>query len=194
MTPWLYFRCPIDAQKQANRLGNAVGLLFTALCHHADEHGSCFPSQEKLADFTGLSKRAIAKAVPRLEISGLIKVTRAAGKRVANQYYLPSVAALATPEANEEPRSLLDGRSSELRSPELDPIRKPKNEKGARKRACGTAFDPLAGALPFDTPRFREAWSDFCDHRQSINHPLTPVAARRILAKRPSVKICGSSD
>jgi hypothetical protein len=55
-----------------------------------------------------------------------------------------------------------------------------KEERGKKK---GANEAPIDAALPFDSEPFRKAWSDFSQHRAQSKHPLTELAASRILAK-----------
>lgn len=50
--------------------------VYLVLRLHADRAGRCFPSQERLADLTGLGLRTVQLAVKTLEKTGLVKVTR----------------------------------------------------------------------------------------------------------------------
>ena len=44
-------------------------------------------------------------------------------------------------------------------------------------------FDPSELVLPFDSPRFLEAWNEFCEHRKTTTPKMTTLAAKKILTK-----------
>jgi len=46
-----------------------------------------------------------------------------------------------------------------------------------------TTFEPMKVELPFDSERFRQSWADYCQHRETIEAPLTDIATTRLLAK-----------
>ncbi|MDX6588111.1 MAG: hypothetical protein QOI31_2584 [Solirubrobacterales bacterium] len=48
-------------------------LVLLAVVEHADVEGQCFPSQKRLALFTGLSERAVRNALRELEERGVIE-------------------------------------------------------------------------------------------------------------------------
>lgn len=65
--------------------------VLVALADFADEAGSCYPGQERLAQMTGLNERTIRRALTRLETLGLIRRERrtdARGHRKSDRYYL----------------------------------------------------------------------------------------------------------
>lgn len=65
--------------------------VLVALADMADEAGSCYPGQEKIAHMTGLSVPTVARALARLESRGLIVRQRrvdAFGHRTSDRYHL----------------------------------------------------------------------------------------------------------
>lgn len=65
--------------------------VLVALADMADEEGSCYPGQERLASMTGLSVPTVARALKRLEALGLVVRARrfgAFGYRTSDRYHL----------------------------------------------------------------------------------------------------------
>lgn len=65
--------------------------VLTALADFADEAGSCYPGQEKLALMSGLSIRSVRRALERLEDQGLLRREHRydhRGYRTSDRYFL----------------------------------------------------------------------------------------------------------
>jgi hypothetical protein len=65
--------------------------VLVALADMADEAGTCFPGQERIANMTGLSVRTVARALVKLERLGLIVRQRRVdqfGHRTSDRYRL----------------------------------------------------------------------------------------------------------
>ena len=88
-------------------------LVALAICrHHNDKTGQCNPSQERLARLTGLTDRAVRKAVSSLRTKGLIE-TRA--KRTLQVRFLCSLCVYRNDVPGKaEPRSGLAENYSEF--------------------------------------------------------------------------------
>jgi hypothetical protein len=72
-------------------LKGSVKPLLVALADYADEAGSCYPGQEKLALMTGLSTRTLRRAIERAERLGLLTRERRFdpfGHRTSDRYFL----------------------------------------------------------------------------------------------------------
>lgn len=55
-------------------------LVLWALCDHKNEStGKCFPSTERICEFTGLSKRSVHRSIKSLESIGLIEAKKRPG-------------------------------------------------------------------------------------------------------------------
>ena len=66
-------------------------LVLLCLANYADEHGSCFPGQKKIAEQCGVCLRTVKDALARLEQAGLLSREhrqRADGTRTSDRYYL----------------------------------------------------------------------------------------------------------
>ena len=73
------------------RVASPMKPVVVALAEFADEEGSCFPGQQRIADMTGLSVRTVARALVKLEALGLISRQRrvdAYGHRTSDRYRL----------------------------------------------------------------------------------------------------------
>lgn len=54
-------------------VGTGKKMILLALANYADEEGSCFPGQEKLARMTGQTERTVRRLLTELEDEGLIR-------------------------------------------------------------------------------------------------------------------------
>jgi DNA-binding MarR family transcriptional regulator len=64
-------------------------LMLQALAHHADQNLECYPSMERLAVMTRLSKRQAIRVIDSLRKKGLISVSEnAGGRHRCNRYRL----------------------------------------------------------------------------------------------------------
>lgn len=73
-------------------------LVLFILSNYADENGSCYPSEKKLAELVGVSDRQIRRCLKYLVNAELIKIETRKG--TSNRYYLSmdtSVQTLRTP-------------------------------------------------------------------------------------------------
>ena len=61
-------------------------LVLFILSNYADENGSCYPSEKKLAELVGVSDRQIRRCLKYLITNGLIKVEPRKG--TSNRYFL----------------------------------------------------------------------------------------------------------
>lgn len=65
--------------------------VLVVLSDMADEAGTCYPGQQKIAEMTGLSVRTVARALVKLEVLGLVERRRrmdAFGHRTSDRYFL----------------------------------------------------------------------------------------------------------
>lgn len=72
-------------------LSSPMKPVLVALADMADEAGTCFPGQERIASMTGLSVRTVARALEKLEALGLIERRRRSdgyGHRTSDRYVL----------------------------------------------------------------------------------------------------------
>lgn len=80
-------------------------------------------------------------------------------------------------------KPLLDGINAEFKEPitTLIPQRKGKERKGKESKKDKGVFDPLKISLPYSSPDFVNAWSDWVNHRNSKRSKLTEEAVKRQL-------------
>ncbi len=63
-------------------------LLLLAIADHADDKGKAYPSLQRLAHKTRLSKRNVQYLLKRLQELGLVQIQRGAGPRGCNLFIL----------------------------------------------------------------------------------------------------------
>nr|WP_284710699.1 helix-turn-helix domain-containing protein [Desulfovibrio aminophilus] len=65
-------------------LTRAAQAVYPVLLRHADDHGVCFPAEDRLAAMSGLTRKGVRAGVLELEMAGLLstkKVTTRNGRR-----------------------------------------------------------------------------------------------------------------
>lgn len=85
--------------------------VLVVLADYADEKHSCFPSQEHIADITGIGKSTLVRAIQTLEKEGLVTRERRArsnGSRTSNRYFLQVGQSPGAGLGQEEPKSRSD--------------------------------------------------------------------------------------
>lgn len=92
LTPRSYAIVPIRAI-QDRSLKRADWAVLTAICFHANTAGYAFPSQERLAELTGLCRQTVNAHVRRLRQFGYLKIVksskearRSGGRFAVNAY------------------------------------------------------------------------------------------------------------
>ncbi|TYS68837.1 helix-turn-helix domain-containing protein [Sutcliffiella horikoshii] len=74
-------------------LGLREYAVLQVIASHADKYGKCFPSQEKLAELCGVSKRTIIRLIDNIcafKVDGkpvLIRETKREGEKITKNYY-----------------------------------------------------------------------------------------------------------
>lgn len=61
-------------------------ITYAVLCKHSGENGHCYPSQQLIANQTGVSDRQVRNYIQELKECGLIEVVRS-GLKKTNRYY-----------------------------------------------------------------------------------------------------------
>ena len=61
-------------------------MVAVIIVAHADRHGVAYPGIDEIARLTGLHRTTVYRAIPHLEVAGILTVTRRKGK--ANRYRL----------------------------------------------------------------------------------------------------------
>lgn len=185
MTPTGYATIPRAVIGRIAKIGPTGFAVYAVLAGHADDTDRCWPSVAAIAQIVGCSEPTVKRALRTLKDHGLISQQR---RRQSVPVYTIQEVSPVTPQCQEVSPVIPRGITSDLQ--EVSPVihgtntkeRTPKNE-GARRTKSRPKFDPLAVELPFDAPRFRSGWADFCEHRRLTKHPLTEAAVKRILAK-----------
>lgn len=152
-------------------------LVLWALANVADDVGECFPSQQRIANDTELSKRSVLRAMKALEDKGLI--TRQArhrktdGTRSSDLIHLainimteshqaePKVTACHTQGDRESPQYKPNGLS--------EPVREPSGQKPQNPRVI------LESILS------KQSAKDIIEHRQKLKKPLGRRAAELLV-------------
>lgn len=89
--------------------------VLLALAWFADDNGKCWPSVEKIATYTQMSRRGVQKCLRNLEESGEVICDRSAGRGNTNLYLIPT---------SEKANTI-----RELRSEKANSVRTTKNDK-----------------------------------------------------------------
>lgn len=78
----------MDAVFDADIEDGLAKYVLLAIAKHADEQGECYPSGERLAKLTGLSRRTVLRKIDWLEKAGYLSIQRRtnAGKKTSNLY------------------------------------------------------------------------------------------------------------
>lgn len=198
-----------EARKWAwpQKLAPMDKLVLLALADLADPF-DCYASKGKLSEMTGISVRRVGDVLGRLQAVGMIKLVTSSrvenGKRMACDWLLMTSAiddAVSSMTPRHQGRSVTD--DDDATSPMMMTQRHPnqKNQKKTEigadalasekeapkpKRATAPKFDPSTIALPHGLG-LAHAWADFAQHRREIRTPLTPLAAKSIVADLASV-------
>lgn len=69
-------------------LGQSETLVLLALADHADDHGECWPSMQRIAEKARVQRRAAQRIVQQLEAKGLLTVERSVGRSNTNRFIL----------------------------------------------------------------------------------------------------------
>ena len=87
------------------RMSGAAVKVALVLAKFADKAGKCFPSMERLAEDSGLTRRGAQKAISELETAGLIFRHVGGGRQNPNHYAIKTAnASSQLSEANNEPQ------------------------------------------------------------------------------------------
>lgn len=124
-------------ERHAAELGLAAWGVLTALVHHADHAGRCFPSRKRIADLLGIHPNTVTDAIAKLSAAGLVAVESRrtdTGSQTSNAYVLPFLCPTPTTEggtSRTEPPSVLDVPPLRLGLSKREPLNEnQKNENG----------------------------------------------------------------
>jgi biotin operon repressor len=78
----------MDAVFDADIEDGLAKYVLLAIAKHADDQGECYPSGERLAKLTGLSRRTVLRKIDWLEKAGYVSIQRRTkdGKKTSNLY------------------------------------------------------------------------------------------------------------
>lgn len=186
-------------------------LVLLALADFADEDGNCFGSWGKLSEKTRLSRCTIARSVKRLQKSSELVMVEKGHRKLAGDgaeatiWRIPGVSAeigiRMRPVSERDPSGIrmrpkwyqnetptirnikernkgADAPAPAISSPSLP---SENTESFAPQKPKPTKFDPTSLSLPHGSG-LAAAWFEFAQHRKEIKAPLTPTAAKRIIA------------
>ena len=179
-------------------------LILVLLADHLNgETARLNPGMTRLAERSGMTKRAVITQLASLEKDGILVVERKAG--MVNNYRLPvnfvHQCSTFTSEAPSPPPvndvhhhqcSAFTGPVNDVHPNRKEPQSKPevKPEKEISKHAPENnrnvpraKFNPLTIEIPesLNTPEFREAWGDYVQHRKEKKKPVTEISAKNAL-------------
>jgi hypothetical protein len=177
---------------------------LVALCladDHNAESGEAWPSAGTLAGYTGLTKRAVFKALGALEQKGVIAVERrhdAAGDRASNTYRFPGLGVvndvhhpLNQVHQGSEPRSSrvvnVVHQGSEPRSPKPTSEPAKQNRPVNRSTVAAALATPPAALMPFDA--ILREWAGYAPTERFYTQVITLQQERGFDAEREAVKL-----
>jgi hypothetical protein len=155
-------------QKTGNPTAKAILL---ALANYADDEGSCFPGQERLAEECECSVRTIQRQMEYLESKGFLRRSRRAdgrGARTSDRYFLLLHDKLS-PDTDDEPTRQIVGASKDEPTRRNTSLKKPERTDASLVELRKVLDEKRAQAV--------------LDHRKRLGKSLTPHAAN-LLAKR----------
>jgi len=167
-----------------------AAVVWWFLWASADRETSlAWPSTTTLAEALGMHREDVSRATRLLQEKGWLRKEARGGKS--------SIYTVLEPSPGRCPQNATSPEQVDPVPPHhLTPTRHTPCPRGATQNTEGTQkehkegslertkpFDPTTVELPFQSDGFRSSWLDFCEHRQDVKHPLSELAATRILAK-----------
>ena len=145
-----------DAIKQASSINDPVAAhILLVLANRADPHGGCYPSQETIAEETGLSVATVRRKLNVLKTQGRLQwttVRNSQGKNIGNRYRLTPATAqgelwsTAHPVPKTAPATAHPVPKPPLRLSGENPLRETHNRK--RKPTINSAPSALDADAP----------------------------------------------
>jgi hypothetical protein len=176
----------IPSQLDDAGLSAAEFRVYCTLARHANTQGIAWPSYERMIEITKLSKRTIRRCLKVLVADH--KLIRKVGKPFggSSRYQL---APIVSPEgqkaaSNSATKAPIEAapivpprtRNSATRAPSIVP---PEHQEGYPLKGIHLRVSNKEKIeLPFSSDEFREAWSDWQQHRREIKKPLTSTSVR----------------
>lgn len=157
----------LNAVFEKSRSQGAARLVMLSLADRADDEGRSFCGAADLCRRTMANRATVFQAIKKLRKMGELEVLPEKGRKNCNCYRITvNQSRQATSRVTQPVAS--DNASSRVMRPK--PIRTQNKEKA----------EPIV--LPHGEA-FADALHDFAAFREEIRKPLTPTAARRIVAK-----------
>jgi Helix-turn-helix domain len=176
---------------------SAKSVLNVLAAHANDYTGRCFPTLERIIDYTGLSRRAVQYAIKEIETAGLVKIVRGK-RRLASAYELTLPGEPIIDQGQGMPPIELergDDRATIARSSDdratiaqnratIAPQQKVTELEIEQKEDSSLRSLRARDADPFPRPDWADAqvWSDFMVNRKAKRCRNTATAYRGFLA------------
>lgn len=167
---------------------------FRVYCHlvrNANKEGIAWSPYRRMVEITRLSKRTIRRCIESLETDH--KLIQKIRKRFGEpcRYRLTAIVPPEEQKAasNSAARAPIESApivppehpNSATRAPSIVP---PEHHKGNPIKGIHLRVSNKEEIkLPFSSAEFREAWSEWEQHRREIKKPLTPLAIKRQIKK-----------
>ena len=163
----------IALMTQAWKSGLPAGqkMVLLALCDNANDQGECYPSVTMLAAKCSMGERSVQRHITDLEELGILRREMRTGRSTV--YHIDqNKMNVATP-AMVAPITINETKEE------------PKANRQARAKPAAL-IETLPDWLPSET------WQAWVEYRKSIKAPLTPHAAKLLVAKLETLRTKGS--
>lgn len=153
--------------------------VLMALADRADDDGVAWPSIAWLCGWTCFSRRAVINALDELEVAGLVRIGKAAGKNSRCEIVLEKVAAEATHPGTTCTTTRAGGAHGGAGGAPDTSIDINKTSNKTRDTRAKSGFDALKVELPDWLPA--ETWADWVKDRADRKKPVTETSAKVLL-------------
>ena len=163
-------------------------LLLLTLANYADAENKCWPSKERLASDTGMSKSSVCKYLNDLEAAGLVEVTRRTfeGTQIASVIRL-SATRTGMSAKHEDPVRHTDEPPSATRTQtsQYKPIIEPREDKATSSPAFPSKAD-----FDVDRPESIPHYFPHDDSKRAVTHRRFGLRGRARHINRTGVNDC----
>ncbi len=161
---------------------------FRVLCHiarRADGSGLAFPAVKEIARTCRINKDTVCKRLRALVTDGWIERIQRSGQ--SSGYRLSPSPQPIRYEGVSDKEGHPSKQEPPIRPEGMEVIRREGTEgnpiRKSNKVIQRAKFDPLSDSpIPFDSPEFTAAWSEWATHRREIKKAITPTTAKKQLA------------
>lgn len=156
-------------------------LVLLAMADFADDAGRCWPSLARIAEKARMSDRNVRRVIRKLEYQGYLKTDVSSG-RSTNIYHIlcnpDNLSAPSQPGHLRPPTRTNDALNPDIcdTNPDIAMSAEPSIEPSR------TVKEPSTREILCSVLR-QETADDFIAHRKAMKKPVTPEAARRLIAK-----------